>query len=79
MSKTQEIPKVEALRKRAKVTQDAIAEALSITAHTWRNWIKGRSEPTFSIKQIKTLCEVLKCGLDDLPDDFTELADMPEN
>ncbi|MEO0884672.1 MAG: helix-turn-helix transcriptional regulator [Cyanobacteria bacterium J06648_10] len=75
MSKKQEIQKVEALRKRAKVTQEVIAEALHITGHTWRNWIKGRSEPTFSIRQIKTLCEIFECELDELPDDFTELAE----
>ncbi|KPQ34598.1 MAG: putative transcriptional regulator [Phormidesmis priestleyi Ana] len=69
---------VEVLRKKAKVTQEALSDALGITDHTYRNWIKGRSEPTMTVRQMKRLCELLECSLDDLPDDFTEV-DLQDN
>lgn len=71
MAKKGKVPVVEVLRKKANVTQEFIAETLGITDHTWRNWIKGRSEPTMTVKQMKLLCSVLRCTLDELPDDFT--------
>ena len=72
MSKKRKVPKVEALRRRADITQEGLANALGITDHTYRNWIKGRSEPTMSVRQMKRLCSLLGCSLDDLPDDFTQ-------
>lgn len=68
--------KVEALRKQAEITQVQLAYLLGITDHTYRNWIKGRTQPELTIPQIKKLCIALKCSLFELPDDFTELADM---
>lgn len=66
---------VEGLRKRADITQEALAEALGIRDHTYRNWIKGRSVPTFTVSQMKRLCKELHCSLEDLPDDFTQLEE----
>ena len=60
------------LRKKAGVTQKAVAERLKVTDHTVRNWEKGREEPRLFIWQIKALCDLLQCELDDLPDYFTE-------
>ncbi len=57
---------------KAGVTQEAVSEALGVTDHSYRNWVKGRSEAKLSIRQVKALCEILKCDLKDLPDDFFE-------
>jgi len=58
------------LRKKAGVTQKAVAEALQVTDHSVRNWEKGREEPRLFIWQVKALCGLLNCSLDDLPDNF---------
>ncbi|ULP29975.1 MULTISPECIES: helix-turn-helix transcriptional regulator [Leptolyngbya] len=59
------------LRKKAGVTQKAVADALGVTDHTVRNWEKGREEPRLFIWQVKALCDLLQCELGDLPDRFT--------
>lgn len=59
------------LREKAGLTQEALAAALGVTDHTVRNWEKGRSEPKLSIRQVKALCQALKCSIDELPDDFS--------
>ena len=58
------------LRKRAKVSQKVVAAALGVTDHTIRNWEKGRAEAELQLWQVKALCRVLKCSLEDLPDRF---------
>ena len=54
------------LRKRAGVTQVALAKALGVTDHTIRNWEKGREEPRLYLWQTKRLCQLLECSLEDL-------------
>ncbi|MFK8182305.1 MAG: helix-turn-helix transcriptional regulator [Phormidesmis sp.] len=66
---------VEVLRKKAEITQEQLSAALGIRDHTYRNWIKGRSIPTFTVPQMKRLCRELNCSLEDLPDDFTQIED----
>jgi DNA-binding XRE family transcriptional regulator len=63
---------LEVLRIKAGVTQEAVSEALGVTDHSYRNWVKGRSEAKLTIRQVKSLCEILRCQLKDLPDDFFE-------
>ncbi|MBE9159735.1 helix-turn-helix transcriptional regulator [Nodosilinea sp. LEGE 06152] len=63
---------LEVLRMKAGVTQEAVSEALGVTDHSYRNWVKGRSEARLTIRQVKALCAILKCELKDLPDDFFE-------
>lgn len=58
------------LRQRKGLTQEDLAKALEVTDHTIRNWEKGRSEPKLTIKQMKVLCRVLGCQLEELPDTF---------
>lgn len=66
---------IEILRQRANISQIKLSEALGITDHTYRNWIKGRSEPTLTINQVQTLCKVLGCTLDELTGESYELTD----
>jgi DNA-binding XRE family transcriptional regulator len=63
---------LEVLRMKAGVTQEAISDALGVTDHSYRNWVKGRSEAKLTIRQVKALCRILNCSLEDLPDDFFE-------
>jgi DNA-binding XRE family transcriptional regulator len=58
------------LRKRAGVTQKMLAEALEVSDHTIRNWEKGRAEAELQLWQVKALCRILQCSLDELPDRF---------
>jgi DNA-binding XRE family transcriptional regulator len=61
------------LRKQAGLTQRQIAEALKITDQTVSNWEAGRYEPKLTIHQTQTLCQVLQCRLEDLPN-FLDVA-----
>ncbi|WP_204150822.1 helix-turn-helix transcriptional regulator [Leptolyngbya sp. CCY15150] len=58
------------LRQQKELTQEDLAKALGVTDHTIRNWEKGRAEPRLTIKQVKALCKVLECELNELPDTF---------
>jgi DNA-binding transcriptional regulator YiaG len=60
------------LRKRAGVTQKQLADALSVSETTVRNWEHGREEPRLFVWQVKLLCQNLGCSLDDLPDRFKQ-------
>jgi DNA-binding XRE family transcriptional regulator len=71
-----EAQKLETLRKRANKTQKELADAIGITDHTYRNWLRGRSIPTLEIWQCKALCRVLNCSPDELPDDPTEVEEV---
>ncbi|HIK27970.1 MAG: helix-turn-helix domain-containing protein [Oscillatoriaceae bacterium SKW80] len=62
------------LRGKAQVTQKQLADALGVTEHTVRNWEKGRAEAELQIWQVKALCKILRCSLDDLPDRFKDSA-----
>lgn len=63
---------LEVLRLRAEVTQEAVAQAIGVTDHTYRNWVKGRAVPNLTVQQVKVLCLILDCTLEDLPNDFSE-------
>jgi DNA-binding XRE family transcriptional regulator len=58
------------LREKAGVTQKDVAEALYVTEHTVRNWEKGRAEAELQLWQVKALCKILRCSLEELPDRF---------
>ena len=67
------------LREKAGLTQEAVAVELGVTDHTIRNWEKGRAEPRLTIRQVKKLCRLLNCSLDELPDDFGPVPGGEEN
>lgn len=58
------------LRDKAGITQKQLADALKVTEHTVRNWEKGRAEAELQLWQVKALCQILQCSLEDLPDRF---------
>lgn len=60
------------LRDKAGITQRQLADALKVTEHTVRNWEKGRAEVELQIWQVKALCQILRCSLEDLPDRFKD-------
>ncbi len=59
------------LRKRLRLTQKQVADAVGVTDQTVSNWEAGRFEPRLTISQIQALCRVLQCSLDELPS-FTD-------
>ena len=61
------------MRKHVGLTQRQVAEALKITDQTVSNWESNRVEPKLTIHQTQTLCQVLQCGLEDLPN-FLDVA-----
>jgi transcriptional regulator with XRE-family HTH domain len=58
------------LRRNRNVTQKQIADALGVTVQTVSNWEVGRVEPKLTIRQFKALLQILKCSVDELPDDL---------
>ena len=61
------------MRKQVGLTQRQVAEALKITDQTVSNWESNRVEPKLTIHQTQMLCQVLQCGLEDLPN-FLDVA-----
>jgi transcriptional regulator with XRE-family HTH domain len=59
-------------RRNRDLTQDDIAEALGISGQSVSNWERGRSIPTLTIDQMKTLCKILNCTLDEIPSTSNE-------
>lgn len=65
--------KLEFLRQRAGLTQKDLAGTIGVSDFTYRNWISGRSRPALDFSQMKRICRVLDCTIDDLPDDPSEM------
>ncbi len=49
------------------LTQEELAEILGVSSTTLRNWIKGRTTPSLTLEQWKTLSRVLKVPMNELP------------
>jgi transcriptional regulator with XRE-family HTH domain len=64
-------PTLKDLRKRAGLSQEALARILDVSGKTVSNWERGMSIASLTIPQVKTLCEALGVTLDELPDDFS--------
>ena len=54
------------LRKRLKLTQRQLAEAVGVTDQTISNWEKEVYTPTLTPSQTLALCKVLQCSLEEL-------------
>ncbi len=54
------------LRKRAKLTQRKLAEALDVRQGTISDWERGLAIPHLRPSQLKRLMETLQCSLDEL-------------
>ncbi len=59
------------LRLEAGLTQKQLAQGLSVTEQTIRNWEQGKVEARFTLAQVKTLCLMLGKSLEQLPDKFS--------
>lgn len=58
------------LRTRLSLTQKDLATALGVTEQTVRNWEHGKANPRLSIRQVKELCRLLECSIEELPECF---------
>lgn len=52
------------------MTQKDLADRLGVTESTVKNWESGRSQPSLTPTQYKTLLKVLQITVDQLPDNF---------
>lgn len=57
------------------LTQKEIAAELDITSQTVSNWETSRAVPTLTIGQIKKLCLLFQCSLEEIPseEEFKEI------
>ena len=63
------------LRKRAKLTQRKLAEALDVRQGTISDWERGLAVPRLKPSQVKAMLEELQCSLDEL----IEAYEQPES
>ncbi len=56
------------LRLTAKLTQEQLARDIGVAVSTIRRWEKGQAEPTMTVSQMKSFCNLVQITLDDLPD-----------
>jgi putative transcriptional regulator len=59
------------LRKKAGLSQEALARLLDVSGKTVSNWERGMSIASLTVPQMKMLCEALGVELKELPDDFS--------
>lgn len=52
---------IEALRQRAGLTREILAQHLDISETSIRNWEGGRTEPTMTPSKYVVILEILKC------------------
>ena len=55
------------LRKKACLTQEALASVIGMAVSTIRRWEKGECEPTMQVWQMKAFCEAVHVKFDQLP------------
>jgi transcriptional regulator with XRE-family HTH domain len=63
-------PTLKDLRKRAGLSQEALARILDVSGKTVSNWERGMSVASLTVPQMKALCDALGVTLNELPDDF---------
>ena len=62
------------LRLNAQLSQEKLAEKISVAVSTVRRWEKGQAEPTMTIAQWKEFCQAVKQDFNDLPN-FLSVAE----
>lgn len=73
------------LRKRAKLTQRQVAQALDIRQSTVSDWERGLSIPHLPPSKLKLMMEVYRCTIDELIEAFEDskkrqdAEDFPNN
>lgn len=67
------------LRHQLELTQKDVADALGVTEQTVRNWEQGKAIPRLTIPQMKSLCRLLQCQIEDVPDDLGAQKQSAEN
>ena len=55
------------LRKQARLTQTALADAIGIAVSTIRRWEQGQCEPTMQVWQMKAFCQAVHVPFEQLP------------
>ena len=55
------------LRKHARLTQEALANATGIATSTIRRWEQGQCEPTMQLWQMRAFCQAVHVPFDQLP------------
>ncbi len=61
-------------RKRLKLTQKDLSDAIGISVRSISHWEQGTHLPRLTPKQFSDLCRVLECSIHDLAGDFEEIA-----
>jgi transcriptional regulator with XRE-family HTH domain len=67
MQKTKPVSRIAILREQEKLTQQELAELLSVTEHTVANWENGRNSLDW-IDRVVKLCKIFRCSPDQLID-----------
>ncbi|WP_019504736.1 helix-turn-helix transcriptional regulator [Pleurocapsa sp. PCC 7319] len=59
--------KITQLRKKAHLTQEALAHQIGMAVSTVRRWEQGQCEPTMQVWQMKAFCEAVHVKFEHLP------------
>lgn len=85
------IPTLGDARRRAKLTQKQVADALKLTNQSISSWERGKNKPSLNPLQTATLCKLYKISLNELteltentwktfnPTNETEETELPDN
>ncbi|NER84071.1 MAG: helix-turn-helix transcriptional regulator [Leptolyngbya sp. SIO1D8] len=57
-------------RKRKKLTQRQVADAVGVDPRTVQRWESGETLPELTLPQVSAFCHLFECSVDDLVRDF---------
>ena len=57
-------------RKELEITQQDISDAIGISTRSISMWEQGKHAPKLNPRQFSILCQLLKCSIHELADDF---------